>query len=256
MITEFSLDELDWMKSVMVDDTGKILSTEAIENPKASLLRGGVLTEKCGGIYVARKFMPLFRVKPGEKPKPKPETKTKRVRLTGLDFIAPRIAFYEAIGCDSSDVIRRCLYSDGAYEALDKEIRAGLESKSLKEAALCASAARVVFLRELDEAHASHTPQLHIHAVSEVPKNSIRLMRFAKKECSKFGEVQAKVGDNVRSVVFSGPLNAAVAAAVMYTYTCEVANSYARSATRECKTRKEVKNAYIDGLNEATKWLA
>lgn len=69
MIASFSDDEIEWMSSVTVDKRGKVLSTEAIENPKASLLRAGVLIEKCGGIYVARKFIPMFSVKSGEKNK-------------------------------------------------------------------------------------------------------------------------------------------------------------------------------------------
>lgn len=63
MIASFSEDEIDWMRSVTVDESGKVLSTEAIESPKASLLRAGVITEKYANLFVAKKFIKMFHVK-------------------------------------------------------------------------------------------------------------------------------------------------------------------------------------------------
>lgn len=262
MDANFSEDELDWMQSVTVDTRGTVLSTEAVENPKLSLLRAGVITEKNTGLVVARKYIPMFNVvkaerpKPKPKPKPKPEPKEKRVYLSGLDFIASRIAFYEAVIGDYSDVIAGCLSLEGSYMALDKRIREGLEAKDLKESALCASAARAILRRECDESKSMHIAQLYIHAISEGTQGSVRLMRLAKKECSVFDEVQTRCGDNARSMVFSGPMDAAVAAATVYTYTSEVAHRYARAIARKGKTREQVKDLYVDAVREAVKWLA
>lgn len=261
MESNFTADEIEWMQSVAINGKREVLTSEAVENPMPSLLRAGVIQEKSGKLIVAAKYKQLFRVEqsPREtKPEPEPEPKqvAKNQRIVGFGKIASKVTFLESGIGDLDDVLRGCMIYDCVYNKIVENLCVGLETKDFSEAVECGNVARNVFEREVERFQANHVAQLYLHATSRAQQSQVRLMRLAKKECRVFDEVRVRPGNDIRSVVFSGPTDSVVAAVTMYTYSTDLAHRYAKKVLSERAHKKDqAKKIYADALTEAMGWL-
>lgn len=257
----FTEDELDWMQSVTINGKREVLTSEAIENPMPSLLRAGVIQEKSGKLIVAAKYKHMFNLEQSPrktKPEPEPEQKpvAKNTRIIGFGKIVSKVTFLESGIGDLDDVLRSCMIYDCVYNKIVENICRGLETKDFSEAIECGNVARKVFEREVERFQANHVAQLYLHATSRAQQSQVRLMRLAKKECRVFDEVRVRPGDDIRSVVFSGPTDSVVAAVTMYTYSTDLAHRYAKKVLSERAHKKDqAKKIYADALTEAMGWL-
>ena len=261
MDANFSRDEIEWMQSVTINSRREVLTSEAVENPMSSLLRAGVIQERSGKLIVAAKYKQLFNVEqsPREiKPKKEPEQKpvAKNTRIVGFGKIASKVTFLENGICDLDDVLRSCMIYDCVYTKIVENLCKGLETKDFSEAIECGNAARKVFEQEVERFNANHIAQLYLHATSRAQQLQVRLMRLANRECRVFDEVRVRPGDDIRSVVFSGPTDSVVAAVTMYTYSTDIAHRYAKKVLSERAHKKDqAKKIYADALTEAMEWL-
>lgn len=257
----FTDDETEWMQSVTINSKREVLTSEAVENPMLSLLRAGVLQERSGKLIVATKYKQLFNVEQSprkNKPEPEPDPKpvAKNTRIIGFGKIASKVAFLEGGIGDLDDVLRSCMIYDCVYTKIVENLCNGLETKDFSEAVECGNTARKVFEQEVERSQANHIAQLYIHATSRAQQLQVRLMRLAKKECRVFDEVSVRPGDDIRSVVFSGPFDSVIAAVTMYTYSTDLAHRYAKKVLSERAHKKDqAKKLYADALTEAMEWL-
>ena len=255
----FTDDEIEWMQSVTINSRREVLTSEAVENPMLSLLRAGVLQERSGKLIVAAKYKHMFRMEQTpRKTKPEPEQKpiVKNTRIIGFGKIVSKVTFLESGIGDLDDVLRSCMIYDCVYTKIVENLCRGLETKDFSEAVECGNAARKVFELEVERFQANHIAQLYLHATSRAQQMQVRLMRLAQKECRVFDEVRVRPGDDIRSVVFSGPTDSVVAAVTMYTYSTDLAHRYAKKVLSERAHKKDqAKKIYADALTEAMGWL-
>lgn len=249
------------MQSVKINGRREVITSEAVENPMPSLLRAGVLKEQSGKLIVAAKYKQLFNVEQSQrktKPEPEPEQKhvAKNQRIVGFGKIASKVSFLEDGIGELDDVLRCCMVYDCVYNKIVENICRGMETKDFSEAVECGNAARKVFELEVDRFKANHVAQLYLHATSRAQQLQVRLMRLANRECRVFDEVRVRPGDDIRSVVFSGPTDSVVAAVTMYTYSTDLAHRYAKKVLSERAHKKDqAKKLYADALTEAMGWL-
>ena len=252
MDDNFSRDEIEWMQSVAINGRREVLTSDAMENPMPSLLRAGVIQERSGKLIVTAKYKHMFHVEqtPREtKSKQEPEQKP-------VGKIASKVTFLEDNIGDLDDVLRSCMVYDCVYNKIIENLCRGLETKNFSEAVECGNAARKVFELEVDRFKANHVAQLYLHATSRAQQLQVRLMRLANRECRVFDEVRIRPGDDIRSVVFSGPTDSVVAAVTMYTYSTDLAHRYAKKVLSERAHKKDqAKKLYADALTEAMGWL-
>lgn len=262
MESNFTADELDWMQSVTINSRREVLTSEAVENPIASLLRAGVIQEQSGKLIVAAKYKQMFNVeqtprKPKTNSEPEPKTIAKNKRIVGFGKIVSKITVRENVGGDDfDDLVRCCAIHDGAYTTIIENLCRGLETKDFSEAVECGNVARAVFEQEIALNQSSNIAQIYLHITSRAQQLQVRLMRLAQKECRVFDEVRVRAGEDVRSVVFSGPFDSVIAAATMYTYSTDLAHRYAKKVLSERAHKKDqAKKIYADALTEAMVWL-
>ena len=259
MDANFSRDEIEWMQSVTINSRREVLTSEAVENPMLSLLRAGVIQERSGKLIVSAKYKQLFNVEqtPREiKPEPEQKHVAKNHRIVGFGKIVSKVTFLENGIGDLDDVLRSCMIYDCVYTKIVENLCKGLETKDFSEAVECGNVARKVFEQEVERFNANHIAQLYLHATSRAQQLQVRLMRLAKKECHVFDEVRVRHGDDIRSVVFSGPTDSVVAAVTMYTYSTDIAHRYAKKVLSERAHKKDqAKKLYADALTEAMGWL-
>lgn len=261
MESNFTDDEIDWMQSVTINSMREVLTSEAVENPMPSLLRAGVIQERSGKLIVAAKYKHMFRVEQTQRktktePEPEPKPVAKNTRIIGFGKIVSKVTFLESGIGELDDVLRSCMIYDCVYNKIVENLCRGLETKDFSEAVECGNVARKVFEQEVERFQAKHIAQLYIHATSRAQQSQVRLMRLAKKECRVFDEVRVRPGDDIRSVVFSGPTDSVVAAVTMYTYSTDIAHRYAKKVLSERAHKKDQsKKLYADALTEAMGWL-
>ena len=261
MDDNFTEDEIEWMQSVTINSRREVITSEAVENPMLSLLRAGVIQERSGKLIVATKYKQLFNIEQSPrktKPEPEPEPKhvAKNTRIIGFGKIASKVTFFEDGIGDLDDVLRSCMIYDCVYTKIVENLCKGLEAKDFSEAIECGNAARKVFEQEVERFKANHIAQLYLHATSRAQQLQVRLMRLANRECRVFDEVRVRPGDDIRSVVFSGPTGSVVAAVTMYTYSTDIAHRYAKKVLSERAHKKDqAKKLYADALTEAMGWL-
>ena len=258
----FTDDEIEWMQSVTINGRREVLTSEAVENPMLSLLRAGVIQEKSGKLIVATKYKHMFRVeqsprKTKQEPEHEPKPVAKNTRIVGFGKIASKITVRENVGGDDfDDLVRCCAIHDGAYTTIIENLCSGLEAKDFSEAIECGNVARAVFEQEIALNQSSNIAQIYLHITSRAQQMQVRLMRLAKKECRVFDEVRVRPGDDIRSVVFSGPFDSVIAAVTMYTYSTDLAHRYAKKVLSERAHKKDqAKKLYADALTEAMGWL-
>ena len=256
----FTEDEIEWMQSVTINSRREVLTSEAVENPMPSLLRSGVIQEKSGKLIVATKYKHMFNMEqsPREiKPEPEPKPVAKNQRIVGFGKIASKITVRESVGGDDfDDLVRCCAIHDGAYTTIIENLCRGLETKDFSEAVECGNVARGVFEQEIALNQSSSIAQIYLHITSRAQQLQVRLMRLAQKECRVFDEVRVRAGDDVRSVVFSGPFDSVISAVTMYTYSTDLAHRYAKKVLSERAHKKDqAKKLYADALTEAMGWL-
>lgn len=262
MESNFTADEIEWMQSVTINGKREVLTSEAVENPMPSLLRAGVIQEKSGKLIVAAKYKQLFRVEQSTrktKHEPEPEQKpvAKNTRIIGFGKIVSKITVRENVGGDDFDeLVRCCAIHDGAYTKIIENLCRGLETKDFSEAVECGNVARSVFEQEIALNQSRNIAQIYLHITSRAQQMQVRLMRLAQKECRVFDDVRVRPGDDIRSVVFSGPTDSVVAAVTMYTYSTDIAHRYAKKVLSERAHKKDqAKKLYADALTEAMGWL-
>lgn len=260
MDDNFTEDEIEWMQSVTINGRREVLTSEAVENPMLSLLRAGVIQERSGKLIVAAKYKHMFNVEQSQREKPKQEPEPKHVakntRIVGFGKIVSKVTFLESGIGELDDVLRSCMIYDCVYNKIVENLCRGLETKDFSEAIECGNVARKVFEQEVERFQANHVAQLYLHATSRAQQMQVRLMRLAKKECRVFDEVRVRPGEDIRSVVFSGPTDSVVAAVTMYTYNTDIAHRYAKKVLSERAHKKDqAKNIYADALTEAMGWL-
>lgn len=262
MESNFTEDEMEWMQSITINSRREVLTSEAVENPMPSLLRSGVIQERSGKLIVAAKYKHMFRVeqsprktKQDHEPEQKPVAKN--TRIIGFGKIASKITVRENVGGDDfDDLVRCCAIHDGAYITIIENICRGIETKDFSEAVECGNVARAVFEQEVDLNQSSNIAQIYLHITSRAQQMQVRLMRLAQKECRVFDEVRVRPGDDIRSVVFSGPFDSVIAAVTMYTYNTDIAHRYAKKVLSERAHKKDqAKKLYADALTEAMGWL-
>lgn len=256
----FTDDEIEWMQSVAINSRREVLTSEAVENPMLSLLRAGVIQERSGKLIVAAKYKQMFRVEQSpRKTNPEPDTKpvAKNTRIIGFGKIASKITVRENVGGDDfDDLVRCCAIHDGAYTTIIENLCRGIETKDFSEAVECGNVARAVFEHEIALNQSSNIAQIYLHITSKAQQLQVRLMRLAQKECRVFDEVRVRPGDDIRSVVFSGPFDPVIAAVTMYTYSTDLAHRYAKKVLSERAHKKDqAKKLYADALTEAMGWL-
>lgn len=257
----FTDDEIGWMQSVTINSRREVLTSEAVENPMPSLLRAGVIQEQSGKLIVAAKFRHMFHVEQSPrktKPEPEPEPKpvAKNPRIIGFGKIASKVTFLENGIGDLDDALRSCMIYDCVYTKIIENLCRGLETKNFSEAVECGNVARKIFEQEVERFQANHIAQLYLHATSRAQQLQVRLMRLANRECRVFDEVRVRPGEDIRSVVFSGPTDSVVAAVTMYTYSTDLAHRYAKKVLSERAHKKDqAKKLYADALTEAMGWL-
>lgn len=262
MDDNFTEDEIDWMQSVTINGRREVLTSEAVENPMLSLLRAGVLQERSGKLIVAAKYKQMFRVEQSQlktktEPEPEPKPVAKNTRIVGFGKIASKITVRENVAYDDFDeLVRCCAIHDGAYTTIIENICRGLDTKDFSEAVECGNVARAVFEQEIALNQSSNIAQIYLHITSRAQQSQVRLMRLAQKECRVFDEVRVRTGEDIRSVVFSGPFDPVVAAVTMYTYSTDIAHRYAKKVLSERAHKKDqAKKIYADSLTEAMGWL-
>lgn len=247
------------MQSITINSRREVLTSEAVENPMPSLLRAGVFQERSGKLIVAAKYKQMFHVEQSQrktKPEPEPEPVAKNQRIVGFGKITSKVAFIESGIGDLDDVLRSCMIYDCVYTEIIENLCRGLETKDFSEAVECGIAARKVFEQEVERFQANHIAQLYLHATSRAQQLQVRLMRLANRECRVFDEVRVRSGEDIRSVVFSGPTDSVVAAVTMYTYSTDLAHRYAKKVLSERAHKKDqAKKLYADALTEAMGWL-
>lgn len=257
----FTQDEIEWIQSVTINSKREVLTSEAVENPMPSLLRSGVIQERSGKLIVATKYKQLFRLeqstrKTKPEPWPNPKPVAKNTRIVGFGKIVSKVTFIESGIGELDDVLRSCMIYDCVYNKIVENLCIGLDTKDFSEAVECGNVARKVFEREVERFQVNHVAQLYLHATSRAQQSQVRLLRLAKKECRVFDEVRVRPGDDIRSVVFSGPTDSVVAAVTMYTYNTDLAHRYAKKVLSERAHKKDqAKNLYADALTEAMGWL-
>lgn len=257
----FTDDEIEWMQSVAINSRREVLTSEAVENPMLPLLRAGVIQERSGKLIVASKYKQLFRVEQSQRktktePEPEPKPVAKNTRIVGFGKIVSKVTFLESGIGELDDVLRSCMIYDCVYNKIVENLCRGLETKDFSEAIECGNVARKVFEHEVERFQANHVAQLYLHATSRAQQMQVRLMRLAKKECRVFDEVRVRPGDDIRSVVFSGPFDHVIAAVTMYTYSTDIAHRYAKKVLSEREHKKDqAKKLYADALTEAMGWL-
>lgn len=258
----FTDDEIEWMQSVTINSKREVLTSEAIENPMSSLLRAGVIQEHSGKLIVATKYRHMFHVeqsprKTKTKPEPEPKPIAKNTRIVGFGKIASKITVRESVaGDDFDDLVRCCAIHDGAYTTIIENLCRGLETKDFSEAVECGNVARGVFEQEIALNQSSYIAQIYLHITSRAQQLQVRLMRLANRECRVFDEVRVRPGDDIRSVVFSGPFDSVIAAVTMYTYSTDLAHRYAKKVLSERAHKKDqAKKLYAEALTEAMGWL-
>lgn len=259
MESNFTADELEWMQSVKINPRREVLTSEAVENPMPSLLRAGVIQDRSGKLIVAAKYKHMFRVEQSPrktKPEPEPKPIAKNTRIIGFGKIVSKVTFLENGIGDLDDVLRSCMIYDCVYNKIVENLCIGLDTKDFSEAVECGNIARKVFEQEVERFQANHVAQLYLHATSRAQQSQVRLMRLAKKECRVFDDVRVRPGDDIRSVVFSGPTDSVIAAVTMYTYSTDIAHRYAKKVLSERAHKKDqAKKLYADALTEAMGWL-
>lgn len=261
MESNFTDDEIEWMQSVTINSRREVLTSEAVENPMPSLLRAGVIQERSEKLIVASKYKQMFRVEQTQRKtktesEPKPKPVAKNTRIIGFGKIVSKVTFLESGIGELDDVLRSCMIYDCVYNKIVESLCRGLETKDFSESVECGNVARKVFEQEVERFQAKHIAQLYIHATSRAQQSQVRLMRLAKKECRVFDEVRVRPGDDIRSVVFSGPTDSVVAAVTMYTYSTDIAHRYAKKVLSERAHKKDQeKKLYADALTEAMGWL-
>lgn len=257
----FTDDEIEWMQSVTINGRREVLTSEAVENPMLSLLRAGVIQEQSGKLIVAAKYKQLFRVEQSQRKikaehEPEPKPIAKNTRIVGFGKIVSKVTFIEDGIGDLDDVLRSCMIYDCVYNKIVENLCNGLETKDFSKSVECGNVARKVFEQEVDRFKANNVAQLYLHATSRAQQSHVRLMRLAKKECRVFDEVRVRPGEDIRSVVFSGPTDSVVAAVTMYTYSTDIAHRYAKKVLSERARKKDqAKKLYADALTEAMGWL-
>ena len=186
----FTDDEIEWMQSVTINSKREVITSEAVENPMASLLRAGVIQEKSGKLIVAAKYKHMFNVEQSPrktKPEPEPEPKpvAKNQRIVGFGKIASKITVRENVGGDDfDDLVRCCAIHDGAYATIIENLCRGFETKDFSESVECGNVARAVFEQEIALNQSSNIAQIYLHITSRAQQLQVRLMRLAKRSAA------------------------------------------------------------------------
>lgn len=271
MKTNFSRDEIEWIDSIEIDSRRKVLTSEAVENPKASLLRAGVIKETPKGLVVATEYKDMFHVKqlprkPKPKPEPKPEPKkgatlpvAKNPRPQGFGKIGEKITFPESCLVNVMDAFHLLPFRDGTptnFGGFMASANAGVASRDTKDAMRYGDEMRAVFDAIIADDKARRRSQLYVVAISTASDPHIRLTKLAWPEAKRFSGVRVQLSNNLKAAAFSGPMDAVVGAVVMYTYNAYIADRHALRVLRDAQVRgKDTGHVYDDALTEAMAWL-
>lgn len=272
-ITEFTATEMDWIDRCTINGKREILEQEMVDAPKDSLLRQGVIIEKRDKLVVAPEYADLFHCSAAKTAKAAKITKkddaimtettaatatatvtTKQVQIhhKGFEKITSKLmdAFEKSI-----DEKIPTMYLDSVFgEVLNKlvtgfnctnddahAIELGKEARNLLVAAVAAN----------------QNPDQEVTTIcSTVSAKKTRLAAIATQEGDWFSEVRVCNDVNPKQVEFTGPEDAAIAAAIIYTYNAIICNRHAQRAYDDAKKAGTgTTNVYGAALAEAVKWL-
>lgn len=266
MKTNFSRDEIEWIDAVEIDSRRNVLTSEAVENPKASLLRAGVIKETASGLVVATEYKDMFHVKQSPK-KPKKESEkvaptsipvAKNPRPQGFGKIGEKITFPESCLTNVMDAFKLLPFRDGTigFDSFMQEANAGITSRDTQDAMYHGDVMRSMFNALIEDDKAKRRSQLYMVAISTASNPHIRLTKLAWPEVKRFSGVRVQLANNLKAAAFSGPMNGVVAAVVMYTYNAYIADRHALRVLRDAQVRgKDTGNVYDDALTEVMGWL-
>ena len=268
-ITEFTATEMDWIDRATINGKREILEQELVDAPKDSLLRQGVIVEKNGKIVVAPEYADLFHHAPAKTAKAAKITKkddamtettattatSKQVQIhhKGFEKITSKLmdAFEKSI-----DEKIATVYSEDAFSQFVSKIRIGLSCNDDPSAIELGTEARRILAEDIAKHAADGVEQPDELIISTISAKKTRLAAIASQECDWFPGVRVCNDINPKQVEFSGPRDAAIAAAIMYTYNAIICNRHAQRAYDDAhKAGTGTTNVYNSALAEAVKWL-
>lgn len=265
-ITEFTATEMDWIDRATINGKREILEQELVDAPKDSLLRQGVIVEKNGKIVVAPEYADLFHHASAKTAKAAKITKkddamtettatAKKVQIHHKGFEKITSKLTDAL-CKSIDDEIATVYSEDAFSQFVSKIRIGLSCNDDPSAIELGAEARSILVEDIAKHAAEGVEQQDELIISTISAKKTRLAAIASQECDWFPGVRVCNEINPKQVEFSGPRDAAIAAAIMYTYNAIICNRHAQRAYDDAhKAGTGTTNVYNSALAEAVKWL-
>lgn len=268
-ITEFTATEMDWIDRATINGKREILEQELVDAPKDSLLRNGVIAEKNGKIVVAPEYADLFHCASAKTAKAAKITKkddtmtettataatSKQVQIHYSGFKKITSKLTNAL-CESIDDEIATVYSEDAFNGFISKIRIGLRCNDDQSAIEWGAKARSILVEDITKQAAEGVEQPDELIISTISAKKTRLAAIASQECDWFPGVRVCNDINPKQVEFSGPRDAAIAAAIMYTYNAIICNRHAQRAYDDAhKAGTGTTNVYNSALAEAVKWL-
>lgn len=267
-ITEFTATEMDWIDRATINGKREILEQELVDAPKDSLLRQGVIAEKNGKIVVAPEYADLFHCASAKTAKAAKITKkddtmtettataatSKQVQIhhKGFEKITSKLmdAFEKSI-----DEKISAMFSDDTFGEVLNKIVTGFHCTNDDEHAIeLGKEARNMLVIAVA---ANQNPNQDVTTIcSTISAKKTRLAAIAAQEGDWFSEVRVCNDVNPKQVEFTGPEDAAIAAAIIYTYNAIICNRHAQRAYDDAKKAGTgTTNVYNSALAEAVKWL-
>ena len=283
-ITEFTATEMDWIDRATINGKREILEQELVDAPKDSLLRQGVIIEKNGKIIVAPEYADMFHrasaktakaakitkkddtmtenaaaaaattPPPTPPPPPPPPTTTKQVQIHHKGFAKITSKLMDAFEKSIDEKIPT-MYLDTVFGEVLNKLVTGFHCTNDDEHAIeLGKEARNLLVAAVA---ANQNPNQEVTTIcSTVSAKKTRLAAIAAQEGDWFHEVRVCNDVNPKQVEFTGPEDAAIAAAIIYTYNAIICNRHAQRAYDDAKKAGTgTTNVYGAALAEAVAWL-
>lgn len=265
-ITEFTATEMDWIDRATINGKREILEQELVDAPKDSLLRQGVIAEKNGKIVVAPEYADLFHCASAKTAKAAKITK-KDDAMTETTTTAKQVQIhhkgFEKITskltdklCKSIDAEIVSVFSEDAFSKFINVILTGLRCNDDKSALELGAEARSILAADCAQHIVDGVEQPDELIISTISAKKTRLAAIASYESDMCPGVRVCNEINPKQVEFSGPKDAAMVAAIMYTYNAIICNRHAQRAYDDAhKAGTGTTNVYNSALAEVVSWL-
>lgn len=270
-ITEFTATEMDWIDRATINGKREILEQELVDAPKDSLLRQGVIIEKNGKIIVAPEYADMFHRASAKTAKAAKITKKNDATMTETTAATATATVkqvqihhkgFEKITSKLMDAFEKSIdekiptmYLDTVFGEVLNKLVTGFHCTNDDEHAIeLGKEARNLLVAAVA---ANQNPNQEVTTIcSTISAKKTRLATIATQEGDWFSEVRVCNDVNPKQVEFTGPEDAAIAAAIIYTYNAIICNRHAQRAYDDAKKAGTgTTNVYGAALAEAVKWL-